>query len=144
MKDERLIDKLDKCVVFIEDQDMYAINKHHTLLIRFKLQETYPKMCFATSNWINGSDFYRDAEGNLKIREKTIVLRKEGKTITIPQLDINLKEEYNTLLNEKMEQLFTLDERFFETALAKPRRRRPATARDFKERLMALERELRA
>jgi len=115
MKDEELIDKLDKCVIYIEDKELYAINKHHTLLMRFSLQYEYPKMCFAKSNWVNGAKFYRDKEGNLKIRDKSIVLKKEKETITIPQLDINLKEEYESLLKEEMKQLFTLDERFFET-----------------------------
>lgn len=108
MLDEELIDKIESSVIYIEDDSLYTINKHHTLIMKLKLQNKYPKMCFSTSNWVKGSKFYRDKEGKLRVREKEIVLKNDDETIRIPQNELNLKEAYDSLLKPKMPFFFDI------------------------------------
>lgn len=99
-----IVDKLEKMVVYIEDKYLYAINKNHTLLIKHKLKKEYPSMGFSTSNWVKGIKF-------LKVDEKHIVFKnRHEELIKIPNNDINLKKEYETLEKECKKDSFVLND----------------------------------
>ena len=110
----KLIDKLDKNIIYIRDKHLYSMNKHHTLLMRFQLKTSHPEMCFQSSSWVPGATFYRDKEGNFKVREDSIILTKNKEIISIPRLKINLEKEYETLSSVEMEKILTIETEFFQ------------------------------
>jgi hypothetical protein len=131
-EETKFIDKLEKMIVYIKGHYLYAINKYHTLLIRFKFEKDFPEMGFQTKKWIKGSEFCRDENGKYIVDNKKIVttkitipqfklyLEKDkksiGKTpkITKPPEMVNLQKEFDKYLSNFKKQTFELTYRVFE------------------------------
>ena len=101
MKD--IINNLDKYVVYIKDKELYAINKNHTLIMRFTLNKSYPEMCFSTNKWVKDSVFEA-------VRDKYILFRNGKELIRLPTVKVDLKKEYDSLAKTCKDKVFTLSD----------------------------------
>jgi hypothetical protein len=104
---KEIINQLDKMIVHIKGKYLYAINKNHTLLLRFELQDEYPDMSFATSKWEKDSEF-------LAVREDHVVFKTNGATVSLPSEGVNLEVEWDKLSKECNKDAFSLEEKTFE------------------------------
>ena len=104
---KNIVNNLEKMIVHIKGHYLYAINKHHTLTMKIKLEKEYPEMCFQTNKWEKDLEF-------VKVRENYILFKSDSDNlIKISSLKMNLKAEFDDLKSNCKTPLFEFTSRYF-------------------------------
>ena len=68
---KEIINKLEKNIVHVNGNQLFALNKNHTLMVKLNLDKEYPEMSFHTKKWKNDSE-YSSMQGSQILLKKSI------------------------------------------------------------------------
>jgi len=103
---KEIIKNLDKMIVHVVRNHLYALNKHHTLMLKLTLDKEYPEMSFQTKKWKNDSEYF-------SMQGSNILLKKDNEITMIPTKEADLKKEYYSMLGDIKGFVFYIEENIY-------------------------------